>query len=105
MTEQRMLRVFHPRWKDGVVVAERKSESGLPVANVVFDLDPTNERTILVAFLTESKKRMPSAAKETIKRKRTPKPTPEVIPDALLVADKEDPFLPNDYEVGVSAEE
>jgi hypothetical protein len=64
-----MLRVHHASWGYGVVIEERKSESGFNVARCVFDADPETERTIVATFLTPSDKQLPALAKKAAKRK------------------------------------
>jgi hypothetical protein len=78
-----MLRVHHASWGDGVVIEERKSESGFNIARCVFDSDPETERTIVATFLTPSDKQLPQQRR---KAKRKSKPKPEPISDELLVA-------------------
>jgi len=86
-------RVQHSKFGVGVVLEERRTESGKPVSVVVFDARPDEERILLSEFLQPSDAPLPEAAK-AIKRKRTPKPKPEKLSDALLV-EAHDQYLPD----------
>ena len=95
-------RVQHPRFGLGVVLDERRSESGRPISVVVFDAAPDQERVLLSEFVQPSNTRLPAAAKTPAKKTRTPIPEPEKIKDTLLV-ETPDPYLSEDSET--SAEE
>lgn len=77
-------RISHQKFGLGVVLAERKSESGKLVSVVVFDNCPNEEKVLLSEFLQESKARMPQSSKKA-KRKSPPKAKPEPVSDELLV--------------------
>jgi hypothetical protein len=77
-------RISHQKFGLGVVLAERKSESGKLVSVVVFDNCPNEEKVLLSEFLQESKVRMPQSSKKA-KRKSPPKAKPEPVSDELLV--------------------
>lgn len=80
------MRISHPKFGPGVVLEEFVSFGGQPVARVVFDNSPANERTMLLSCLSESQAPLPEVAKEKPKRKpRAKKDKPEKVSDALLV--------------------
>jgi len=76
-------RVKHPKFGHGFAISEHVSGSGKLASVVLFDFNPSAERTMLDEFLSASKSPLPEAAKATPKPK--PRKKVERVPDTLIV--------------------
>ena len=84
-------RVKHSKFGHGFAISEHVSGSGRPASEVIFDSNPSVERTMLDGFLSESAEPMPDTAKATKPRKRrTKKEKVERVSDSLLVPELDD---------------